>query len=1063
MAVTASEFLQWAIAFGIYPASGGGGLTPIAANSFLANTTGSSAVPVATTITPANLGLGTISTQNANSVAITGGDAVFSALQAPFTYAAVTGDIDLNPDDTLTAFEFKTTSGTSITDALGLASYTNGFIMAITNTTSGDCTFVPFSGEFINGASSLTIGSQAGFLIQKNPDQWSIIASNLADTLVYPISPANGGTGVNNGASTITIGGDASFVGAYTFTGTLTGNTAVTFPTSGTLATTSALPTPAALTESNDTNVTLTLGGTPSTALLQAVSITAGWTGTLSVPRGGTGVASTGAYGLIAGGTTTTAALQNAGTGTSGQIYVSGGSSALGSWTNLVVSPFSIGSGTNSVQGVGATAAGNYSFAQCSGASVGSGAANSIAFGLNATVNASASNSFALGDGSIVMTGATFAYALGRGSTVTNTGSVVWSDNTNSGLTDASENEFMLNFTNGYKFNLGAITTGIWNGTKIGITYGGTGVTSVTTAPAATAFAGWDANSNLSANNFLSGYATTATAAASTTLLVGSAYQQYFTGTTTQSVLLPVTSTLVLGQSYYIVNNSTGVVTVESSGGNTIKAMAAGSNLLVTVISTSGTTAASWNYEYGLQAPGGSGITNDGINAAGQFIISDSTTGAIGTTDNSYNSTSYNLILGGVSTPGSNTGLITIGQGITVTGTSIQSIAIGQGSKVVNGYQNIAIGRQANAVGGAAIAIGNTASASSTSGDGIAIGDDALSPGQYGIAIGSSANSGAIAGVAIGYSANSTSYSIAIGDSASSSGAKSTAIGYYAKAIYTGDFTICDSQKSLIYGSAQDQYVASFTGGFFDYVGTTLATQIDTNANLNISQNLNLSYATTATVATTTTLTVASKYQQYFTGTTTQIVLLPVTSTLVLGMSYYIVNNSTGVVTVESSGGNTIYAMAAGSRMLVTCILITGTTASSWNYEYALQGPATIYNINVPNVSAISLSNGAVTNVTSQLLTQGTWRVSAGVFINFSGIATAAASGVSIVSANLPDNSLTSQDGLTSGVLQFWGGPCTTQILTVSSGGETVYLVAYSAFSTGAATACGNLICEKIA
>lgn len=45
----------------------------------------------------------------------------------------------------------------------------------------------------------------------------------------------------------------------------------------------------AALTKTDDTNVTLTLGGTPSTALLAATSITAGWTGTLSVARGGTG------------------------------------------------------------------------------------------------------------------------------------------------------------------------------------------------------------------------------------------------------------------------------------------------------------------------------------------------------------------------------------------------------------------------------------------------------------------------------------------------------------------------------------------------------------------------------------------------------------------------------------------------------------------------------------------------------------------------------------------------------------------------------------------------------
>ena len=44
-----------------------------------------------------------------------------------------------------------------------------------------------------------------------------------------------------------------------------------------------------ALTKVDDTNVTLTLGGTPTTALLKAVSLTLGWTGTLGVTRGGTG------------------------------------------------------------------------------------------------------------------------------------------------------------------------------------------------------------------------------------------------------------------------------------------------------------------------------------------------------------------------------------------------------------------------------------------------------------------------------------------------------------------------------------------------------------------------------------------------------------------------------------------------------------------------------------------------------------------------------------------------------------------------------------------------------
>jgi nitrogen fixation protein len=48
-----------------------------------------------------------------------------------------------------------------------------------------------------------------------------------------------------------------------------------------------AIPTvsPSALTKTDDTNVTLTLGGSPSNALLQAVSLTLGWSGTLADSR----------------------------------------------------------------------------------------------------------------------------------------------------------------------------------------------------------------------------------------------------------------------------------------------------------------------------------------------------------------------------------------------------------------------------------------------------------------------------------------------------------------------------------------------------------------------------------------------------------------------------------------------------------------------------------------------------------------------------------------------------------------------------------------------------------
>jgi hypothetical protein len=98
----------------------------------------------------------------------------------------------------------------------------------------------------------------------------------------------------------------------------------------GTWATPSAGVTPAALTKTDDTNVTLTLGGTPSTALLQATSLTLGWTGTLSVARGGTGDSSLTAYAVLCGGTTSTSAVQSiASVGTSGQVLTSNGAGAL--------------------------------------------------------------------------------------------------------------------------------------------------------------------------------------------------------------------------------------------------------------------------------------------------------------------------------------------------------------------------------------------------------------------------------------------------------------------------------------------------------------------------------------------------------------------------------------------------------------------------------------------------------------------------------------------------------------------------------------------------------------
>ena len=75
----------------------------------------------------------------------------------------------------------------------------------------------------------------------------------------------------------------------------------------------------------------------------------------------------------------------------------------------------------------------------------------------------------------------------------------------------------------------------------------------------------------------------------------------------------------------------------------------------------------------------------------------------------------------------------------------------------------------------------------------------------------------------------------------------------------------------------------------------------DANGNLS-TVNLLDGYASTVTSAGTLVLTVSSASDQYFTGTTTHTVTLPVVTTLVNGQSWWLSNNSTGTVTVQTSG-----------------------------------------------------------------------------------------------------------------------------------------------------------------
>jgi hypothetical protein len=148
------------------------------------------------------------------------------------------------------------------------------------------------------------------------------------------ISPAFGGTGINNGSKIITLGGNLVTSGNYSTTINTTGLTNITLPTSGTMATLAGTETLTNKTFVNSSLTgTLTLGGTTfpsiSGATGQVLSLTssgvASWTNTL---RDGfdetTATGSTGNLLAVTAGQTNFTLTQTPYTSTKLKMYVNG-------------------------------------------------------------------------------------------------------------------------------------------------------------------------------------------------------------------------------------------------------------------------------------------------------------------------------------------------------------------------------------------------------------------------------------------------------------------------------------------------------------------------------------------------------------------------------------------------------------------------------------------------------------------------------------------------------------------------------------------------------------------
>jgi hypothetical protein len=184
------------------------------------------------------------------------------------------------------------------------------------------------------------------------------------------------------------------------------------------------------------------------------------------------------------------------------------------------------------------------------------------------------------------------------GPTLTRT-TILSSSNSNTAVTFSGTVNVFVTYPSGKSVNLsesgnvsalGTVSSGTWQGSTVGVAYGGTGVTS---SSGANSVVLRDGSQNVAFNNFIAGFTAVTAAAGTTVLTVASTRTQVLVGSTTHTIQMPNATTLQIGHSFIFVNNSSGVLTITNNAGATIDIIPSGGSTQIGATSVA-TSAGSW-------------------------------------------------------------------------------------------------------------------------------------------------------------------------------------------------------------------------------------------------------------------------------------------------------------------------------------------------------------------------------------------------------------------------------------------------------------------------------------